>query len=179
MDGGLMSGVATKAGDARDRIDSSIHGSASGKSKAIFWFAVLIQIVDVFLLRFDRTVYLATSVALYMILAIWAAVVFHERGEFISLKNLFLFILISAFYIVVPFFLYWIPKIAMFGGLSAYDWVVFFLSILPIWPIFIGLKEEIPFVHTYVNAWVIILIFLFIMGFALDLSISFCSQEQS
>jgi len=164
---GLIGGLAVKG---FKRLDKGVHGGASGNLKILFWIAVIIQVVDVFLLRFNRTVFLPVSIAMYVLLtglAIWFFT--KEEGHFATSRQIILFTLISAFYIIIPFLFYAIPKIPIVGTTTLFDWVNFFLAILPIWPIYIGLKAGIPFVHKYVNFWIVGLLLLFIFGVGFNL----------
>jgi len=163
---GLMGGLAVKP------IRGAYKGYKNTKNLTIlFWIAVLIQIIDVFILRFNRTVYFATSIAMYGILtllAIWAFS--REEGHLATPRQIILFILISFFYVVVPTLLYAIPQIRVVGNTTLFDWTSFLLAILPIWPIYIGLKADIPFVHKYINFWILFLLFTFLFGVGFKLS---------
>jgi hypothetical protein len=167
MTDGLMTGLASL--HPRE-IERRMHGDeANTSSKLLFWLAIAIQIIDVFILQYNRTSLFTISIVMYLTLAILAAFTFHGSGGFVNLKNILIFLLISAFYVVVPFFLYLVPKMALFGGLTLYDWTSFFLAIFPMWPIYIGLKQRIPFVHKYVNFWIIFLLFLFVFSYSMQL----------
>ena len=63
------------------------------------------------------------------------------------------------------------PDINVVASTTLADWVHFLIAILPIWPIYIGLKARIPFVHKYVNFWILFLFILFIFGVGFNLSI--------
>ena len=153
----------------------------SGNLKLLFWIAVCIQVVDLFLLQFNRTVYFYTAISMYGVLTLLAIWFFsREEGHLTSPQQIILFILISFFYLVVPTLLYAIPDIDVVAGTTPFDWAGFFLAIFPIWPIYIGMKvaredENWTFVHKYVNFWIILLLFVFIFGVGFKISPAFLS----
>ncbi len=152
------------------KVSAVFHGEAGKNAIFLFWIAIVFQIVDVVLLNFNRTVSMPTSVAMYVALTFFALLVMHKRGEFINLKQVFIFALLSAFYVLIPLFLYLIPKMNIIGSTSLFDWASFFLAFFPLWPIYIGLKAKIPFVHTYVNIWIVIILVIFLFGIGFKLS---------
>jgi hypothetical protein len=156
--------------------------------RLLFWVAVLVQIIDVFVLKFNRTNGFPIAIFMYLGLAVWALVVlkkpykntdeyefddedYENRHHIVNPFNLLVFLAISAFYVLVPFFLWLVPNITLTGGTSLADWVNFFLAILPAWPIYIGIRGKSRVVHWYVNFWIIVIIFIFIFGFASNLNV--------
>lgn len=169
---GLMTGLALAGKKAKGAAKKT--GSPSSNLKFLFWFAVVIQLFDVVFLRMNRTTYFYISVLLYLVLAGLALLFFSkEEGHLASPKQIFLFILISFFYIIVPTLLYAIPEIEVVAGTTLMDWVSFFLAILPIWPLYIGFKADMKFVHSYINFWIIFLLFLFLFGVGFKLRPSY------
>lgn len=169
-DDGLMTGLAVNPG-GKSSLGEKMHGSAHGSLIVLFWVAIGFQAIDVFMLQYDRTVFFATSIALYGALigfAIWAFS--QEEGHLANPKEIAIFILISAFYIIVPSFFYILRPINFIGNLSLFFWVSFLLAITPIWPIYVGLKANIPFVHKYINIWIVGLLLLFIFGVGFNLN---------
>ncbi len=148
-------------------------GEAPHNLRFLFLLSIAVQLVDVFLLRFDRTTFLLIAVVMYLTLAALAFLFFKGEGGFVQPFDIFKFVLISVFYIAVPFFLYLVPNISVFGGTTLAGWVSFFLAIIPVWPIYIGIKAEIPFVHHYVNFWIVFLLFFFIFLWGTQLNPSF------
>jgi len=170
---GLMTDLAVKDKKEKRKTRSSGSGT-SGNLKLLFWIAVCIQIIDVFLLQFDRTVYFPTAIGMYGALTLLAIWFFSkEEGHLTTPRQIILFILISFFYLIVPTLLYAIPDIDVVAGTTLFDWVGFLLAILPIWPIYIGMKAEYAGVHKYVNFWIIFLLFVFIFGIGFKLSPAF------
>jgi hypothetical protein len=156
--------------------------------RILFWVSVLFQVIDVFVLKFNRANGFPISVLMYTIIAFWAFFVFkNEKSDsdqyeysnsdyekthhFLNPKHILLFLMFSAFYIIVPFFFWLIPQISLPGGLNLAQWINFLLAILPIWPIYIGMKGKSAFVHIYVNIWIIIILAIFVFGFATNLSV--------
>lgn len=165
---GLMTGAVVGAGK---RTNKWAHGEeASTDLILLFWIAIGIQLLDVLLLRFNRSVFFYASIGMYgalILLAIWFFS--KEEGHLANPKQIMLFIMISGFYVIVPTLLYAVPKLNVMAGTTLFDWVTFFLAILPIWPIYIGLKAKIPFVHKYINFWILFLLFIFIFGVGFNL----------
>jgi hypothetical protein len=160
---GLMGNLAVRG-------HKSVHGEASGKLVALFWIAIGVQIIDAVLLGFNRSVALYTAIALYIALVFLAALFFHESGHFLDVRQIFIFVLISAFYVVVPLFMYLVPKISVVGPLTLSDWASFFLAFFPLWPIYIGVKARIPFVHTYVNIWIVVILIVFLLAIGFQIN---------
>lgn len=165
---GLMGNLGVKG---VKKVHNWAHGGADKSLLTLFWIAVIIQLIDVFLLRFNRTIYFATSIAMYgaLILLAWWFFSKSSGNHFANPRQIILFVMISGFYIIVPSLLYAVPKIHLVAGTTLFDWVSFLLAILPIWPIYIGFKADIPFVHKYVNFWIIFLLFVFIFGVGFSL----------
>jgi hypothetical protein len=168
---GALSAWASKK-KSRDK-DSE---GPSGNLRLLFWVAVCIQITDVIVMRMNRTSYFYVSIIMYASLALLALIFFSkEEGHLVSPQQIILFILISFFYVIVPTLLYAIPDIELLASTTLFDWVTFFLAILPIWPLYIGFKAEYKFVHSYVNFWIVFLLFVFIFGVGMKLSPAYFS----
>ncbi|MFH0870797.1 MAG: hypothetical protein V1866_07120 [archaeon] len=150
-------------------LDYKLHGNATGGAKALFWIAIALQIADVYYLKSNRTNFLPFIVACYAALSIGAWIVMKPKGHFVDPRHLFLFLGISAFYILIPGYMYLVPRVQLTSGILLVDWLSFIIAILPMWPIYFGFKLEIPFVKHYVNFWIILLLFLFIFGYASEL----------
>jgi len=152
------------------KLDSKLHGNAPASAKWLFWLSIVLQVADLVILKnSNRNVALPIIIALYLALSISAWIVMKPKGHFVDFRHLFLFLGISAFYILIPGYMYLVPRVQLASGITLVDWISFIIVILPMWPIYLGLKLEIPFVRHYVNLWIIVLVFLFIFSYASEL----------
>jgi hypothetical protein len=156
--------------------------------RMMFWFSVIVQIIDVFVIKYDRAGAFPFSVILYLFIAAGAFfVVRKERGNsgeylysnndyeqshgFANPVHIIFFLAISAIYVALPFFFWVIPQISMAGGTTLSQWVHFFLAVLPVWPIYFALKGKSVIAHRYVNFVILGLLILFVFGFGTNLKV--------
>ena len=166
---GFMDSLADYGHKRADNIRNVVGGQASNNLRLLFLFAVVVQIVDVFLLNFNRAGGFYIAVSLYSLITIWAFFALKGENHFVDLKKLIPFILISAVYIGMPFLTRYVPNTSIGGGVPLIGWVSFAIAILPAWPIYIGMKAKMPFVKHYVNFWMIILVIALIFGVSMNL----------
>ena len=150
---------------------SDSFGQPSAMELVLFIFAVGIQIFD-FLRGFRRDSGTGIIVLLYLMLAVLAAVVFYRRNIFDEIKSLFGFLAVSAISVFVPAYLYLFQGVNIAGGPSLMQWASFFLSIFPIWPVFIARKLE----NTRISHWTNLYISLWVLGVVLVGIFYFSSQ---
>lgn len=165
---GLMTGVATKTKEKVASAGNAIHGGVNPQFRALFWFSVLIHLLVViaWLTKVDYSLTFYGSLVLFFLLTIWAGLTFHKENGFIHTGQIVFFVLISAFYVLIPFILGLVPQIGMFGNTTLLDWIYFILILFPVWPLYIGFKAGMPIASKWVNVWVLGLLVLFILGIA-------------
>jgi hypothetical protein len=147
----------------------------AGSIKTLFWVSAFFHVVLMLLwvvLKVDPNTMFYLFIVVYSVMVVISFLIFRHNDELDSAGKLGLFIGIGVFYTILPFFLYVIPKIPLLGTTTPYDWVVFVIIYFPIWPLYIGLKENIGFVHFYLNLWIVILLILFLLGGGLQLTTS-------
>ena len=143
---GLMTGLVTKSEK------SPRGGDVSGKAKALFWFSVLVHIILIGIIiisslrggtiNLDLFYYLA--IFLFLILIVWATMVFHQEGHFVDMKQIVVFSILSVIYVVLPVLLRLVPQVPIVGGTYLHQWILLLLVLFPIWPLMIGFKAGIP-----------------------------------
>lgn len=152
--------------------DENVIGDASGPVATLFWFSVLLHIVLMavwFLLNINQNTLFYLFITVYAFIAIRAFWVFRREGELDDAKSMVIVIIVGIFYTLLPFFLYLIPPVQMTASTTLYDWVVFAIIVFPIWPIYLGLKANIGFIHFYINLWIVVFLIVLILGVGLKL----------
>lgn len=172
---GLMTNLAAKTRDKVGDIGTSIHGGVDPSIRILFVFSFLVHVIIVvfgwgvlpWVPQVDTQTFYYGSIFLFIILIIWAAFVFHRHGLYDTTKQIVMFFLISAFYVLVPFLLGMVGSLGQMnlgGGWTLQFVITLVLGLFPLWPLYIGYASGMPIASKWVNAWIIILLVIFIVA---------------
>jgi hypothetical protein len=169
---GFMTNLAAKSRQKVQNVGMKIHGGVNPSMRILFWFALLIHVIIVIfgwlgLGGIDVTTFYYVSISLFLILIIFAALVFHQNGLYDTVQHVIVFVLLSAFYVLVPFLLGMIGSLGqtvIVGNWTIIKLISLLLILLPIWPLYIGFAAGMPIASKWVNFWIIFLLLVGIVG---------------
>lgn len=167
---GLMTNLAV---NPAKKTVAAMHGETPKSIVSLFWFAVFVHGIIVALLLFgmDSGTLILISMLLYTLLTLLAIFSFRKAGAFDS-SSIGWLIGISAFCIILPLILSYVPNIPLLGTTTLYDWVLWFRLIIPVWAIYLGMKFDIPVAKGYVILILGILLFFFVLNYGLNINTS-------
>ncbi len=169
---GLMTDLAARTRGKVEDVGMKIHGGVDPSIRILFLFSFLVHVIVVVFgwgvvpwLRVDTQTFYYGSIFLFLILIIWAGFVFRSKGVYDNTKHIVMFFGLSALYVLVPFIF---AKVGSLGQMSlGGGWTLQFvislvLGLFPFWPLYIGYATGMPIASKWVNAWIIILLVVFI-----------------
>jgi hypothetical protein len=177
---GLMTNLAAKSKQKMQNAGMKIHGGADPSVRLLFWFSVLVHVIIVIFgwfptTKLDTSTVYYGSIILFLILSLWAAIVFRGIGAFDNARHIFIFLLVSAAYVLVPFLLGMLGSIGQIVIVNDPTIGPFTISMLlvvfPIWPLLIGFMGGMPIASKWVNFWIVGLLVVFVLAIVLNYNV--------
>ena len=163
---GFMGGLFVRrrresGGSGRRSIGERMHGDAPGAMKALFWWAVLVHFAYIYFQFQDiqNAMFYITIVLYGTVFLLSLIILVRHYGA--NIETIGVPLGAGFFYVIFPFIVRNIPSVNVFANVSFLAFIEALIVLVPIMPIYIAWKGELPVLKVYIAVMIgLVVLFL-------------------